>query len=329
MTAVVFGTQPVMFGPQRVVWGEQVTTIFVPRSAWHPGAPTNNDGSIRRKLTKPLRGIAVHYTGGPSRTRASTDDAVTYMRWMQAFAQGAGKSFEYNDIIPPRADGSSQLWEYSGEYMAAHAGAVNNLYWWAIQVAIGVDNHPSYSNYNPAKPTVWQPLTDPMIDAFHWRRRWLVDNGFLLPDHEVREHGQLPTAATTCPGNGVRARWAELTATTTPDPGDDDMTPEDPPRRLIDTRKLGAKVQPGQVVEVGVPGGNAVGVNITVTEAEGPGFVTAWGGGGKPDTSNVNYDRVGQTIANYATVPIDGDRIRFTVGTSAAHVIVDLQGVHA
>jgi hypothetical protein len=113
-------------------------------------------------------------------------------------------------------------------------------------------------------------------------------------------------------------------------PGDDDMTPEDPPRRLIDTRPLPSKIPAGQAVEVstGVTG-KAVVVNITVTEAEGPGFVTAWGTGGPPQTSNVNFDRVGQTIANLAVVPLDGDLIRFQLGGAAAHVIVDLQGVHA
>jgi hypothetical protein len=311
-----------------VVW-EELMPLFVPRSTWYAGTPINNDGSPRRKLVKPLRGIAVHYTGAPVRARGSTDDATTYMRWLQAFALGAGKSFEYNDIIPPRADGSSQLWEYAGEYMAAHAGAINNPYWWAIQVAIGVDNHPSYSNYDRTRPTVWQPLTDPMIAAFQWRRRWLVDNGFLLPDHEVREHGQLPNAATTCPGNGVRARWADLVATTQP-PGDDDMTPEIPPRRLIDTRPLPDPIPADTPIEVDTGRtGKAVVVNVTVTQATGPGFVTLWGAGAAPSTSNVNFDRVGQTIANLAVVPLDGTLIRFQIGGAPAHVIVDLQGVHA
>lgn len=196
--------------------------ILVPRSSWHPGPPTNNNGSTRPKLARPVAGgLAVHYTGSPIRPQASTDDAQTYMMWQQSYAQGAGKSFEYNDIIPPRADGSAQVWEYAGDYMAAHAGSINNSSWYAIQLAIGVNNHPSQAGYDKSKPTFWQPLEQAQIDAFRWRRAELVKAGVLAPNHEVREHRLLPSAATTCPGEWVRAHWSDLLQPWNETPGDD------------------------------------------------------------------------------------------------------------
>lgn len=201
--------------------------IFVPRSTWYSGVPVNNDGvTPRSKLPKPVAGgLAVHYTGAPIRARNSTDRAEVYMSWMQASAFAQKKSFEYNDICPPRSDGTSQIWEYAGEYMAAHAGSINNMSWYAIQVAIGVSNHPSYASFDPTKPTVWEPLTDAMVNAIRWRRHNLVESGILAPNHEMRPHRALPTAQTICPGNAVLARWNDLLVpwSPTPQPPEDDM----------------------------------------------------------------------------------------------------------
>jgi hypothetical protein len=186
--------------------------IFVPRSTWYNRPPHNNDGTTTRPLlAKPVAGgLVIHYTGAPWIGKASTDTAQTYMTWMQAAAFRQSKSFEYNDIVPPRKDGSAQVWEYAGDYMAAHAGAVNNRTWYAIQVAIGVNNHPSYANYDRTKPVQWQPLEDGMVEAIRWRRHDLVERGILAERHEVRGHYQLPNVATTCPGDAVRSRWPDL-----------------------------------------------------------------------------------------------------------------------
>jgi hypothetical protein len=108
----------------------------------------------------------------------------------------------------------------------------------------------------------------------------------------------------------------------------DDMTPEIPPRRLLDTRPLPSRIPAGQPVEVETGRtGKAVAVNITVTQPEGNGFVTAWGAGAAPGTSNVNY-AAGQTIANHSVVPLDGTKIRFQIGGAPTHVVIDLQGVY-
>jgi hypothetical protein len=108
------------------------------------------------------------------------------------------------------------------------------------------------------------------------------------------------------------------------------------PARVLDTREnlgyVGAKPQSGQVLEVeiaghdGVPtsGATAVALNITVTAATGAGFVTVWGSGDRPNTSNLNIERTDQTIANLVLAPIGSDgKIRiYTSG--GGHIIADV-----
>lgn len=98
------------------------------------------------------------------------------------------------------------------------------------------------------------------------------------------------------------------------------------PTRVLDTRHT-AKLTAGQAVEVVVePGATAAFVNLTVTEADGRGYVTAWSGvGPKPNVSNLNYQR-SESICNTSWVPLDNGR--FTAWTKAAcHLVVDVQAV--
>ncbi len=108
------------------------------------------------------------------------------------------------------------------------------------------------------------------------------------------------------------------------------------PARLHDTRLGGAPPVPaGGVVDVavarraGVPlhGVAAASLNVTVVDATGPGFLTVHPtGGGVPLASNLNYD-VGQTSANHVIGAVGPDgRVSVLVATSAAHVIVDIDG---
>jgi hypothetical protein len=102
------------------------------------------------------------------------------------------------------------------------------------------------------------------------------------------------------------------------------------PQRLLDTRdgtggQFG-KVQAGTAIAVHAPfGAQAVAVNITVTNPEGPGFITAWPGGPRPTVSSVNYS-ADQTVPNFAIVPVgaDGNFQLFTLATT--DIIVDLTG---
>src|SRR6476469_437246 len=84
------------------------------------------------------------------------------------------------------------------------------------------------------------------------------------------------------------------------------------PVRLLDTRPSG-KVGAGCVVSVDVSsvapvGAAGIALNVTTTEAEARGFVTAYPcGAGRTLTSNVN-PRVGDPTPNLVVVPLDASR---------------------
>lgn len=101
----------------------------------------------------------------------------------------------------------------------------------------------------------------------------------------------------------------------------------------FDTRR-GAKPSAGTVVEVatGAPAGTqAVLVNLTMTEAEAPGYITAdrcsalRNRNGDPQFSNGNY-AVGQNIANLGVVPVDANGSFCIFVSSRVNVIADVQG---
>lgn len=107
------------------------------------------------------------------------------------------------------------------------------------------------------------------------------------------------------------------------------------PKRLMDTRLSSAPVGAGKDINVAVAGANTVPagakaamVNLTVTESKSYGYLTAYPAGkALPNASNVNYSQ-GQTVANFAVVPIGADGKITVRNTSAGatHVVVDLVG---
>ena len=107
--------------------------------------------------------------------------------------------------------------------------------------------------------------------------------------------------------------------------GELDMKIVNPPIRVLDTRTA-AKVSAGGEVVVKIPtvGATAAFVNITVTQADAQGYVTAWSGvGPKPNVSNVNFV-AGETECNGSWVPLSGGSFK-VFAKSGCHLIVDLQ----
>jgi dienelactone hydrolase len=101
------------------------------------------------------------------------------------------------------------------------------------------------------------------------------------------------------------------------------------PVRVLDTRN-GTRPAADSVTMVPltrVPAGaTAVVLNATVTQPDGVGYITAYSGAVRPQTSNANTDEVGETAANLVVVPLTtpGDaRIYTSVPT---HLVVDLLG---
>lgn len=107
------------------------------------------------------------------------------------------------------------------------------------------------------------------------------------------------------------------------------------PQRLLDTRSNSTPVGAGKDISVAVAGVNSVPagaraamVNLTATEPTSYGHLAAYPTGqALPATSNINYSN-GQTVANFAVVPIGADgkiTIRNT-STGETHLIVDIMG---
>jgi len=109
------------------------------------------------------------------------------------------------------------------------------------------------------------------------------------------------------------------------------------PTRVLDTRiGLGVaagKLAPGAAITVKVTGGDvpagaqAVAVNLTATNADGPGFVTAWPTGAAfPETSSLNLSDFDETAANAVVVPVGlGGQINlYTRG--GTHLVADVTG---
>ncbi|WP_030769941.1 PKD domain-containing protein [Streptomyces sp. NRRL F-2664] len=111
------------------------------------------------------------------------------------------------------------------------------------------------------------------------------------------------------------------------------------PARLVDTREglgaAGGKLAARSAFTTrigglqGVPQNiTAVALNVTVTEPEGPGHLTAYSGTGPvPTASNLNFVP-GQTVANAVIVPVaeDGTIKIFNGAWSPTHVVVDVVG---
>ncbi|ALV45735.1 hypothetical protein MB46_09805 [Arthrobacter alpinus] len=111
------------------------------------------------------------------------------------------------------------------------------------------------------------------------------------------------------------------------------------PTRMLDTRKAKAvAAESGVSFQVGGVSGipadaSAVVFNLTVTQADYYGFITAYASGAvKPQASNINY-AYGQTVANSVTVPVgvDGKVTVFNHSNSSSgnvQLIADVSGYY-
>jgi beta-lactamase class A len=104
------------------------------------------------------------------------------------------------------------------------------------------------------------------------------------------------------------------------------------PYRILDTRS-GAKVEADETIEIDVrdlsvndKSITAVALNITVTDAEATGFITAFADGSEqPLASNLNQ-RPGRITPNLAVVPVGASGKVRIYSSTAANVIVDILG---
>lgn len=295
-----------------------MSVLYVPRSTWFLGAPTNNSGTPRPRLA-PLRPqMTRHYTGSPPASRNATWAAKDWMPWFQTVALASGKSYEYNYVIPPRADGSAQVWEYAGGYQAAHSAGENDISV-GVLFAIGVANHPSFDKYDPTKPTVWEPLTDEMVDAYRWLRdEHLKPLGIVAPSVAEIEHRHMPGAATDCPGQSVIFRDVDLDAPYQPE----DWTMRPKPGRPLDTRETGNPFKRGETRTVPIDMASEAILRIQVVNPHEAGWLSLDGG----NTVAVNFWPGQPVAAGTVYTGLDVGRIHI-LATAACDVIVDVQGV--
>lgn len=158
-----------------------------------PDPPHNNDGVTPRPLLAPQRPyITVHYTGSKG-TYGDPGDTEVEIRAIQAYAISAKKSFEYNYIIG--MDENKYIYEYAGAYLAAHSAGENSEAY-GILMLNGIS----------------EPPTETQINKFRWLRDLLKFTGSVRPDVNIRQHNQMPGAATACPGSLIIARWNDFLA---------------------------------------------------------------------------------------------------------------------
>ena len=114
------------------------------------------------------------------------------------------------------------------------------------------------------------------------------------------------------------------------------------PFRFTDTRDLyrpamnggrnGMRLEAGQTLVVpmagvrGIPSNaRAISANLTATDALGSGYLTAFPCGEMPTASNVNYE-FGTAVANAAELPLSSTGAICIYSSTAAHVIIDVNG---
>lgn len=193
--------------------------------------------------------------------------------------------------------------------------------------------------------TAWPTGTDqPLASSINYGPGTSVANSILVP---IGEDGTISLAA------GVNATHviADVTGWSANDPAFLPLTPS----RLLDTRSddradIGITIdgqargqgllEPGNTLELQVSGRGAEGaivpagataavINLTGTEATGPGYLTVWDcGGDKPLASTFNFTDAG-TLANSVVVPLSADgKLCIESGVSSTHVVADVTGAY-
>ena len=100
------------------------------------------------------------------------------------------------------------------------------------------------------------------------------------------------------------------------------------PVRLLDSRDAPGRPGTGCVARIVVPAtASAAVTTLTIADARKPGYATMWPGGqGRPTTSSLNLDGVGQTRPNHSIVRLDGTHALQVYVEPRGQVIVDLAG---
>ncbi len=136
---------------------------------------------------------------------------------------------------------------------------------------------------------------------------------------------------------GLKSTWWSAGAATSTLPANAGYLHPVTPARILDTRTNGSgPLRQGQTRAVQVAGlggvpADAVGVvlNVTATDTTSFSFLTVWptSSSGRPNASNLNWDRPGQTVANLVYTALGtGGQVSIYNNMGSASVIVDVFG---
>lgn len=110
------------------------------------------------------------------------------------------------------------------------------------------------------------------------------------------------------------------------------------PARIVDTRFAigGTRLNGGTVTRLQVTGqggvptnAKAVQANVTVTAPAAPGFLTMWNcSSARPEVSTLNF-LANETVANAATIPLDGSGQLCAFASVSADLVIDVGGYYS
>lgn len=275
----------------------------MPRTAWEqPGYTvaehTDAPPVDRRKVTH----VVIHYPG----TDNVSDDTRSMLQSTQRYyvdSPSRGYSIGYNWIIG--TDGT--CWEARGTDFRSAATKGFNVESVAVQI--------KQAGQTPATPAQIGRVRRLVADLQRWTGTTLVVSGH-------RDH-----TPTQCPGEGMypQVLAGEFIPRTIETSEDLEMQIVSPPVRVYDSRQEDNPLAPkiARRINVGYDT-SAVFVNLTVTQQDAPGYLTAWGEGKMPDVSNLNFAM--KDLCNTSWVPVVDGHITLW-SYSSTHVIVDVQAV--
>jgi len=273
-----------MFDRSRAVW-EQPGFTVAGHTTSPPVAPAMIDS------------VVVHYPGHDGVGDDTARDLANSQRY---YATNRGYSLGYNAVV----DRAGVLWQVRGiDYRnAANKGANNTSV--SVQMRVNLD--------------------EPGSTAAVTRVRRFVADVERWCGHPLKVLGHRDVGATACPGDAI---YNQITTGEFDTSADKDLTMKivSPPRRVYDSREDDNPLpaQTVRAIPVGQESG-AVFVNLTVTQQNASGYLTAWGAGAMPDVSNLNYGV--KDICNTSWVPVVDGHINVW-SYSATHVLVDVQAV--
>ncbi len=135
---------------------------------------------------------------------------------------------------------------------------------------------------------------------------------------------------------GLKSSWWSAGVATSTLPANAGYLHPLAPARILDTRSNGGPLGQGQARAVQVAGlggvpSDAVGVvlNVTATDTTSSSYLTVWptSSGPRPNASNLNWDRRGQTVANLVYTALGtGGQVSVYNNMGAAAVVVDVFG---